>query len=43
MVSCLMSLFGPDYYFTGIGGAFALIFLFAAYQMRQRTGGDVEG
>ena len=42
MVSYLMSLFGPDYYFTGIGGAFALILLFAVYRMRQRAGVDVE-
>ncbi len=42
MVSFLMSQFGPDFYFTGIGGAFALIFLFAVYRMGQRAGVDVE-
>ena len=42
MVSFLMAQFGPDFYFTGIGGAFALIFLFAVYRMGQRAGVDVE-
>ena len=42
MVSYLMSAFGPNFYFTGIGGAFAFIFLFAVYRMGQRAGVDVE-
>ena len=42
MVSFLMAKFGPSFYFTGIGGAFALIFLFAVYRMGQRAGVDIE-
>lgn len=42
VVSFLMSLSGPDYYFTGIGGACAMIFLFAIYRMARRAGVDVE-
>ena len=41
-VAFLMSAFGPDFYFTGIGGAFAFIFLFAVYRMGQRAGVDIE-
>ena len=42
VVSFLMSTFGLNFYFTGIGGAFALIFLFAIYRMGRRAGVDVE-
>ena len=42
VVAYLMSAFGPDFYFTGIGGAFAFIFLFTVYRMGQRAGVDVE-
>ncbi|MGI9310658.1 MAG: hypothetical protein ACR2P7_03875, partial [bacterium] len=42
LVSLLMSQFGPDFYFSGIGGAFALIFAFAVYRMGQRAGVDIE-
>ncbi|MDD9875063.1 MAG: hypothetical protein OXU22_05945, partial [Gammaproteobacteria bacterium] len=42
LVSFLMSVFGPGVFFSGIGGAFALIFLFAVYRMGQRAGVDVE-
>ncbi|MGR3985197.1 MAG: MFS transporter [Gammaproteobacteria bacterium] len=42
MVAYLMSRFGPDWYYAGIGGSFALIFLFAVYRMGQRAGVDIE-
>jgi len=42
IVSFLMSAFGPGFFFSGIGGAFALIFAFAVYRMGQRAGVDVE-
>jgi len=42
LVSFLMAVFGPGVFFSGIGGAFALIFLFAVYRMGQGAGVDVE-
>ncbi len=42
LVSFLMAAFGPGFFFTGVGGAFALIFVFAVYRMGQRAGVDVE-
>ncbi len=42
IVSFLMSAFGPSFYFSGIGGAFAFIFLFAIYRMGKRAGMDIE-
>ena len=42
LVSFLMANFGADFYFTGIGGAFALIFGFTVYRMQQRAGVDIE-
>ncbi|MGR3913821.1 MAG: MFS transporter [Gammaproteobacteria bacterium] len=41
-VAYLMSRWGPDWYYAGIGGACALIFLFAIYRMGQRAGVEVE-
>ncbi len=42
LVSLLMSQYGPNHYFTGIGGAFALIIAFTLYRMQQRPGMDIE-
>lgn len=42
IVSLLMSQYGPNHYFTGIGGAFALIIAFTLYRMQQRPGMDIE-
>ncbi len=42
VVSFLMAQFGTDYYFAGIGAAFAAIFGFAVYRMGQRPGVDLE-
>lgn len=42
IVSLLMAEFGSDFFFTGIGGAFALIFAFTMYRMRQRAAVDID-
>ncbi len=42
LVSYLMSAFGAEFYFSGIGGAFALVFLFAIYRMGKRAGIHVD-
>jgi hypothetical protein len=37
-----MSAFGVNFYFAGIGGAFAILAAFASYRMRQRAAVDLE-
>ena len=42
LTSLLMSAFGVNFYFAGIGGAFAILAAFASYRMRQRAAVDLE-
>ena len=42
VVSYLMAEFGPNFYFAGIGAAFALILLFAVYRMGRRAPVDIQ-